>query len=163
MAGQVQPIPEGFRTVTPQIVVKDGEAAIAFYRKAFGAEELCRMPGPDGRGVMHAEIKIGDSIIMLNDEFPGCGPRAPTSLSGSSSVVHLYVEDVDAVFDRAIQAGGKAIMPVSDTFWGDRYGMLTDPSGHFWSVSTHKEDLTPEQIGERAQAFFSKQGCQGEQ
>ena len=162
MAGNVKPIPEGFRTVTPHLTVSDGNAAIAFYKKAFGAEEIMRMPGPDGTGVMHAEIKIGDSMIMLNDEFPGHGPVAPTSLNGTTSVVHLYVEDADAAFDRAVKAGATPEMPVTDMFWGDRFGGVTDPFGHRWSVATRTEDLTPEQCGQRAKEFFAKMGgeCQ---
>ncbi len=162
IAGNVKPIPEGFRTVTPHLTVSDGAAAIEFYKKAFGAEEIMRMPGPDGKGVMHAEIKIGDSIIMLNDEFPGHGPVAPSSLNGTTSVVHLYVKDADAAFDRAVKAGATPAMPVTDMFWGDRFGGVTDPFGHRWSVATHKEDLTPEQCGQRAQEFFAKMGgeCQ---
>ena len=158
MAANVKAIPEGFRTVTAHMTLNDAAAAIEFYKKAFGAEEIMRMPGPGGKGVMHAEIKIGDSIIMLNDEFPDHGPKAPTSLNGTSFVVHLYVNDVDAAFDKAVAAGAKPSMPVTDMFWGDRYGSVTDPFGHQWSVATHKEDLTPEQCGQRAQEFFAKMG-----
>lgn len=164
MANTAQPIPDGFRTVTPHMTVKDGAAAIEFYKKAFGAEEIMRMPGPDGKGVMHAEIKIGDSIIMLNDEFPGHGPKAPTSLNGTSCTIHLYVTDVDAAFNKAVAAGAQPAMPVQDMFWGDRYGGVTDPFGHRWSVATHKEDVTPEECGKRAAQFFANLGgeCQGQ-
>ncbi|MFQ5502105.1 MAG: VOC family protein [Phycisphaerae bacterium] len=155
MSNQVNAVPEGFRTVTPHMTLKDAGAAIEFYKKAFGAEELCRMAGPGGQGVMHAEIKIGDSVIMLNDEFPGCGPMAPTSLNGTSVTVHLYVEDVDKAFNRAVEAGATPAMPVTDMFWGDRYGGVTDPFGHRWSVATHIEDVSPEQCAERAEKFLA--------
>jgi len=155
---EAKKIPEGFRTVTPHITVKNASSAIEFYKKAFGAEEICRMPGPDGSGVMYAELTIGDSRIMLNDEWPGCSVASPQTLNGTAAVIHLYVEDVDAAYKRAVDAGGEAIMPVADLFWGDRYGMLKDPFGHCWSIATHTEDLTPEQIGERAAKWFAEMG-----
>lgn len=147
-------VPEGYRTVTPHLVIKDAAAAIDFYRQAFGAEEIVRMPGPDGK-VMHAEIKIGDSFLMLAEECPemGGGP-APTTLGGSAVTITLYVPDVDGVVARAEKAGGKVTMPVADQFWGDRYGQLQDPFGHRWAVATHKEVLTPEEIGERLQKMM---------
>ncbi|MFQ5411051.1 MAG: VOC family protein [Phycisphaerae bacterium] len=163
MSSKANAIPEGFRTVTPHMTVKDAAAAIEFYKKAFGAEELFRMPGPGGKGVMHAEIKIGDSVIMLNDEFPGCGPMAPTSLKGTSVTVHLYVEDADKVFNRAVDAGATPAMPVTDMFWGDRYGGVTDPFGHRWSVATHTEDVSPEECAQRAETFFATMGDACEQ
>lgn len=146
----VKAIPDGFTTATCHLTVKGASDAMAFYQKAFGAEEIMRMPGPDGQSVMHGEIKIGNSIIMLNDEFPGQGPQAPSSLNGTTSVVHLYVEDADAFYDKAVKAGATAAMPLTDMFWGDRYGSVVDPFGHMWSIATHTEDLTPQQIGERA-------------
>lgn len=149
----VRPIPEGFHTVTPHLVVKDSNAAIAFYTKAFGAKELFRMPGPDGK-IMHAEIMIGDSHVFLADEFPDMGSCAP---SGSSPVtIHLYVPDVDAVHAQAVAAGATAPMPVMDMFWGDRYGKVVDPFGHHWSIATHKQDLTPEQMAEGMKAAFAE-------
>lgn len=160
MAGNVNPIPEGFHTVTPHLTMSDCAAAIEFYKKAFGAEEIMRMPGPGGQGVMHAEIKIGNSMIMLNDEFPNHGPKAPPSLKGTTFVMHLYVEDADASFDRAVKAGATPQMPVSDMFWGDRFGGLVDPFGHHWSVASRKEVLTPEQCGQRAEEFFAKMGAE---
>ncbi len=152
----VKAIPEGFHTVTASLTVKNAAAAIDFYKRAFGAEELFRMNSPDGR-VAHAELKIGDSIIFLNDEYPEYGfARAPQTLGGTTGGINLYVPDVDAAFDRAIKAGGQSKMPVQDMFWGDRYGNLIDPFGHVWSLATHKEDLTPQQVEQRAKAFYAK-------
>jgi uncharacterized glyoxalase superfamily protein PhnB len=145
----VNPIPEGFHAVTPHLVIKDAAAAIEFYKKAFGAEETFRMPGPGG-SIMHAEIRIGDSPIMLAAEYPDWGVVGPETLGGSPVTVHLYVKDVDTVFDQAVKAGAKATMPPADQFWGDRYGKLQDPFGHTWGVATHIEDVPPEEMGERA-------------
>ncbi|MFQ5694656.1 MAG: VOC family protein [Terriglobia bacterium] len=150
-----KPIPEGYHTLTPYLVIKGAAQAIDFYKKAFGAEELFRMPGPDGKTVMHAEIKIGDSIVMLSEEFPGQGPPSPESLGGTPASILIYHEDVDAAFDRAVKAGSKSEMEPQDMFWGDRWGKLKDPFGHSWQVATHKEDLTPEEIGKRAEQFFA--------
>jgi len=150
----VKPIPPGFHTVTPSLVLKDAARAIEFYKKAFGAEEVMRMPGPGGRGVMHAEIRIGDSTIFLGDEWPGYDCKSPESLGGSSGALHLYVADVDAAVKRAIAAGAKETMPIADMFWGDRYGKVQDPFGHTWGLATHTEDLSPEEIDRRAQAFM---------
>ncbi len=158
MAAAAEPIPEGFRTVTPHLVIRNAAEAIEFYKKAFGAEELCRMPSPDGKTVMHAEIKIGDSVLMLCDEFPQMGAQSPQALGGSPVTVHLYVADVDQAYKRAVDAGATAAMPVQDMFWGDRYGKLTDPFGHHWSIATHTEDLAPEDIGKRAAEAFSHGG-----
>ena len=149
MAKAKQPIPDGFHTVTPHLIMKDAAGALEFYKKAFGAEETSRMPGPDGK-VMHAELKIGDSMLMIADEFPDMGSSGPKSIGGSPVTLHIYVDDVDALFDRAVKAGGKVTMPLADMFWGDRYGRLEDPFGHQWSIGTHTEDLTPEEIGQRA-------------
>ena len=154
----VKPIPEGFHTLSPHVVVNDGNKAIEFYKNAFGAEETVRMPGPDGKSVMHAELKIGSSVFMLAEEFPGMGPKSAATLGGSPVILHLYVDDVDALFDRAVKAGAAATMPVMDAFWGDRYGQLTDPFGHVWSIATHKEDLTDEEVGKRAEKFFGEMG-----
>ena len=152
-----QPIPDGYHTVTPHLVVKGAEDAIAFYKKAFNAEETVRMPGPDG-SLMHAEIKIGNSVVMLADENPQMGSQGPKALGGSPATLMLYVNDVDAAFKQAIDAGGKEVMPVADMFWGDRYGQLEDPFGHKWAMATHKEDLTPEEIGKRAAEAFGQGG-----
>ncbi|MFQ5653910.1 MAG: VOC family protein [Planctomycetota bacterium] len=155
MAANVNPIPEGFHTITPLIVVRNAADAIEFYKKAFGAEEIERNPGPDGKGIMHAEVKIGDSILMLCDEFPGCeGWASPASFEGTTVTLHLYVSDVDAVFKRAVEEGCSVKMPVMDTFWGDRYGQLADPFGHRWSVASRVKTLTPEQIAQGAEEFF---------
>lgn len=151
----VKPIPEGFHTLTTHLVVNDGAKAIEYYKKAFGAKEIARMPGPHGK-IMHAEIQIGDTRVMLNDESPEMGARSPKTLGGSPVTLTLYVTDCDKVFKQAVAAGGTATMPMADQFWGDRYGTLKDPFGHQWAVATHKEDLTPEQMDERAQAFFAK-------
>ena len=151
-----KPIPDGYHTVTPYLIVKGAGEAIEFYKKAFGAEELFRMPGPGGRGVMHAEIRIGDSVIMLADEFPDRGYLSPLARGGATSSLLLYVEDVDASFARAIAAGATEKMPVSDMFWGDRYGQVSDPFGHDWSIATHKEDVAPEDMARRQQEFFAK-------
>ncbi|MEE8143413.1 MAG: VOC family protein [Planctomycetota bacterium] len=155
----VKAVPDGFRTVTPHLIVNDGNAAIEFYKRAFNAEELCRMPGPEGK-VMHAELKIGDSVVMLADEFGGAS-AAPKSLNGTTFTCHLYVEDADAAFQRAVEAGAQVIMPVTDMFWGDRYGKVKDPFGHEWSVATHTEDLTPEEITQRGAKFMAnfESGC----
>jgi PhnB protein len=151
---RVKPIPEGHHTITPHLVVRGGAEAIAFYKKAFGAEELGRSPGPDGMSIMHAGLKIGDSILFLNDEFPDMGCRSPQALGGSPITLHLYVKDVDAVFKQAVAAGAQVRMPVTDMFWGDRYGQVTDPFGHVWALATHIEDLTREEIEKRANTAF---------
>ncbi len=161
MAVPGKPIPEGYHSITPHMVISDAGKAIEFYKKAFGAEELFRMPGPGGQGVMHAEIKIGDSVVMMCDEMPQAGRwKAPESLNGTSVSLHIYVADVDKAFQHAIDAGATATMPVMDTFWGDRYGKLTDPFGHEWSIATHKLDLTPEEIAKGAEECFKNmEGC----
>lgn len=150
-----KPIPEDMHTVTPHLVCAGAAEAIAFYVRAFGAAEMGRLDGPDGR-VMHAMIRIGDSAIMLNDEFADKGLLGPKARGGSSVTLHLYVENVDAAFDRAVKAGATVKMPVQDMFWGDRYGVLEDPFGHSWSLATHVRDLTPEQIKAAA-----KEACCG--
>lgn len=153
---QVQPIPAGYHTLTPYLIVRGAAHAIEFYRRAFGAEEVCRLPGPDGFSIGHAEIKIGDSHVMLADEDPQYGTKAPPSSGGTSVSLHMYVADVDAAFQRAVDAGATARMPPTDMFWGDRYGKLVDPFGHEWGLATHKEDVTPEEMARRAQTFYHK-------
>jgi PhnB protein len=149
---KVKPIPEGYHTVTPYLIVKNADRALDFYKRAFGATELLRFPDPSGK-IGHAEIKIGDSVIMLADEFPDRGFKSPQTLGGTTSSVMLYLEDVDAVFKRAIAAGGKEVRPVEDQFYGDRSGFLEDPFGHQWAISTHKEDVSPEEMQQRMQAM----------
>ncbi len=151
MTATVKPVPEGFTAVTPHLVVDGAAAAIDFYRCAFGALEVLRMPMPDGRKIMHAEIAIGGARIMLADELPGMGSPSPKALGGSAVTLMLYVEDADTVFDRAVSSGATVTMPLADMFWGDRYGRLVDPFGHHWAIATHIADLTPEEI-ERAAA-----------
>ena len=153
----VKPIPDGYRTATPYLIVKNAAGAIEFYKKAFGAMEVARLTDPSGK-VGHAEIKIGEAPIMLADEFPEIGARSPHSLGGSPVIILLYVEDVDARFSRAIAAGAKAVRPVKDQFYGDRTGTLTDPFGHTWSIATHKEDVAPEEMDRRYKASMRQGG-----
>lgn len=155
MPTAVKPIPEGFHTVTPHLVIRGAAEAIEFYKKALGAQELSRMTSPDGK-IGHAELKIGDSIIFLADEFPGPGcAKSPQTVGACTSTLNLYVPDVDAAFRKAITAGGKETMPVTDMFWGDRYGTFTDPFGHTWGIATHKQDLSQEEIEQGARAFWA--------
>jgi uncharacterized glyoxalase superfamily protein PhnB len=146
---KAKPIPDGYHTVTPYLAIRDAAKAIEFYKKAFGAEEIFRMPGPDGK-VMHAEIRIGDSPVMISEEFPEYGTKSPQALGGSPVNIFLYVENVDKVFEQAVKAGATVTMPVADQFWGDRYGKLDDPFGHSWSVATHVEDVAPDEMAKRA-------------
>jgi PhnB protein len=157
MSGKVNPIPEGCHTVTPHLIVNDASAAIAFYKKALGAEELMRMEGPGG-SIMHAEIKIGNSKIFLAGEFPQMGSLSPITLKGSPVVIHLYVDNVDAAYNRAVAAGATATMPVTDMFWGDRFGAFVDPYGHKWSVATRIKDMTPAECAKACQEAMSKMG-----
>jgi len=151
MTSKVKPIPEGYHTATPYLIVKDGAGAIEFYKKAFGATELMRMADSSGK-IGHAEIKIGDSVIMLADEVTEMGYRSPQSLGGSPVSILLYVEDVDALFSQAVATGAKVQRPVQDQFYGDRIGGVTDPFGHVWYIATHKEDVSPEEMQKRAAA-----------
>jgi PhnB protein len=146
-----KPIPEGYHTATPYLIIGGAADAIEFYKKAFGAKELFRFPAPDGK-IGHAEIKIGDSPIMLADEFPEMGYKGPQTLGGSPVSIMIYVDDVDTVFNRAVEAGATVKEAVSDKFYGDRMGTLTDPFGHRWHVATHKEDVSPEEMERRAKA-----------
>jgi uncharacterized glyoxalase superfamily protein PhnB len=155
----VKPIPDGYHSITPQLTVKDGAKAIEFYQKAFGAQEMTRMAGPDGR-LMHAELKIGNSPFMLADEMPEQGCRAPGSVGSVTSSLYIYVPDVDAAFRRATEAGAKVVMPVSDMFWGDRYGVVEDPSGHRWGLATHKEDVSPADMEKRGKEFMASMAQQ---
>ncbi len=151
------PIPQGCEHAIPHLVVQGASDAIDFYKNAFGAEEICRMPSPDGR-LMHAEIKIGNSIIYLCDDFPEyCDgkSRNPKALGGSSCTIHTYVHDTDAAMQKALDAGANVKMPATDMFWGDRYGTITDPFGHDWSFATHVKDMTPEEMDKAAAEMFS--------
>ena len=147
----VNPIPDGYQRVTPYLIVDGASAAIDFYREVLGANERMRMPGP-GDKVGHAEIEIGDSVIMLADEHPDMNAHGPKTVGGTPVTLHVYVEDADAVFERAVQAGAKALRPVEDQFYGDRLGEFEDPFGHRWSVATHVEDVTPEEMEKRRAA-----------
>ena len=148
----VKPIPEGYHSLTPYLAVPDAAKAIEFYKQAFGATETMRMPSPDGR-IMHAELRIGNSVIMLSDEMEGGRSRSPQAVGATTGHVFLYVPDVDAAFARAVDAGATAAMPVADMFWGDRYGRVVDPFGHDWSIATRKENLSPAEVGRRSSAM----------
>jgi PhnB protein len=151
----VKAIPSGYHTLTPYMTVRDAARAIEFYKQAFGAVERGAMKGPDGK-IMHAELRIGDSILMLADEQPQFGSLSPQSTGSAGMGLHIYVEDVDSAFDRAVKAGAKVEMPVSDMFWGDRYGKLADPFGHKWSIATHKADLSPEEMERSVMAMMKE-------
>jgi PhnB protein len=145
MAHTAKPVPEGHHTVTPHLVVRGAAQAIEFYKKAFGAQELMRMEGPGGL-IGHAEIKIGDSIIFLADEFPQAPCKSPQSLGSTTCTLNIYLDNVDKTYDTAVKAGGKVAMPLADMFWGDRYGKLKDPFGHKWSIATHTADLSADEM-----------------
>jgi len=150
-------IPSGMHSVTPHLVCAGAANAIEFYKKAFGAEEQARLPGPDGK-IMHAAVKIGDSTVMLVDEMPEWGSLGPKALKGSPVTIHLYVDDADRFVERAAKAGAKVTMPVAEQFWGDRYGKLEDPFGHHWSVATHVRDVTPEEMKKAMQQMSAQKG-----
>jgi uncharacterized glyoxalase superfamily protein PhnB len=157
MPKPVKPVTDGYHTVTPYLVVRGADKAIDFYKKAFGAQEVVRMPAPDGQRLMHAEVKIGDSYVFLCDEFPEYGSgKSPQALNGTPVGLHLYVPDTDATFNQAVAAGATVKMPPADMFWGDRYSKVIDPFGHEWAISTHKEDLSPAEMAERAAKAFQK-------
>jgi len=153
---KVEPVPAEYPGVTPYLSVNDAVAAIEFYKQGFGATEVMRLPGPDGK-LGHAEIKIGDALVMLADEFPEYGNLSPRTLGGSAVRLHLYVEDVDAFFDKAVAAGAKVLIPLANQFYGDRSGRLEDPFGHVWLVSTHIEDVAPEEMQRRMAAYSEKE------
>ena len=155
MPSKVKPIPDGHRTVTPYLAIKNAAKALDFYQRAFGAVESYKLTMPDGR-VGHAEIRLGDSLIMLADEFPEYGGKAPDTLGGSPVSLHLYVEDVDAFVKKAVAAGAKESKPVVDQFYGDRSGQLEDPFGHLWWVATHKEDVPPDEMQKRVEKMFGQ-------
>ena len=156
----VSPIPEGYHSVTPYLILKNAADAIEFYKKAFGAVELLRMAAPGGK-IGHAEIKIGDSPVMLSDEYPDMGFKGPESLGGTPVSLMIYVDDVDKIFPQAIAAGGKEVRPLQNQFYGDRSGTLTDPFGHVWTISTHVEDVPEEELAKRAEAAMKEAGLAG--
>jgi len=150
-------IPDGYHSVTPSLTFKDSQKAIDFYKKAFGAKVLDLFPDPTGRGIMHATLQIGDSIVMMGDEMPaGQGCKSAETLGGSPISLFIYVPNADAAFKQAVAAGGTVAMPVADMFWGDRAGSIRDPFGYSWMIATHTQDLTQEQIRNGAEAFFSQ-------
>ena len=157
----VKPVPDGYNTVSAYLIVKNSAKALDFYKQALGAEPGLRMATPDGKGTMHAEMHLGDSTIMLTDENPQWGAQSPQSLGGSPQSLHIYVDDADALFNRAVEAGCEVVAPIMDAFWGDRYGKVKDPFGHQWGIATHKEDVPPEEMGKRAEAFFASMEQQG--
>ncbi len=156
----VKPIPDGYPQVTPYLFVHDAAAAIEFYKSAFGATERMRMPAPGGK-IGHAELQLGDGLLMVADEFPDFGGRSPKTVGGSPVIVSLYVEDVDAVFDKAVQAGATVVRPVENQFYGDRTCQIADPFGHQWSVATHVEDVPPDEMEKRAAAAMGGGGAPG--
>lgn len=151
----VKPIPDGYHSVTPTLTISGASDAIEFYKKAFDAKEVYRFPGPDGKSIMHAEIRIGDSAIMLCDEMLEMGCLSPKSTGGPSGAIYLYVNDADSVFSKAISVGAQSLMPLFDGFWGDRVGILVDPFGHRWTIATRKKEMSLEEI-QKAGAEFMK-------
>jgi uncharacterized glyoxalase superfamily protein PhnB len=150
-----KPIPDGFHSATPSLIVNNSKEAIEFYKKAFDAQEIYQFPAPDGK-IMHAMIQIGDSFIMMSDEFTMMGCSSPTTIGGTPVTLYLYVEDADKIFKQAVEAGAKVTMPIMDAFWGDRIGSVVDPYGHSWSIATHKIDMTPEGLRKAGEEFFAR-------
>lgn len=159
-SSELKAVPVGFHTITPHLIIKNAADAIKFYTNAFGAKELDRHYGPDGSSVIHAVLKLGDSIVMLAEEFPDMATpskcASPKTIGGNSVMMHIYVEDADIVFAKAISEGATGIFPMMDAFWGDRYGQVMDPYGHIWEIATHKKDLSPEEISNGAKAAFAE-------
>ena len=149
-----KPIPDGFHAITPSMVINDANEAIEFYKKAFDAKEIYRFPTPDGK-ILHAMIQIGDSFVMMSDEFPTMGLKSPSTIGGTAVTLHLYVEDADKIFKQAVDSGAVVTMPIMDAFWGDRYGMVIDPYGHSWAIATHKIDMTPEGMRKAGEEYFA--------
>ena len=160
MADKVKAVPKGFRTVNAYLTVDSGTRALEFYRKAFNAKELARMMYPDGQRLAHAEMKIGNTIVMISDEAPERGVRSPKSFGGTGLRLVLYVRNCDRVYKRALKAGATSLMEPADMFWGDRWSEVQDPFGHRWEIATHKEDVSGEEMGRRSQEFFAKMGGQ---
>jgi PhnB protein len=152
MSAKVKPIPDGYRSVTPYLMVKGAAEAIDFYKRAFNARERMRVPGPGGK-IMHAEIEIGDSVVMLAEEFPDMGALGPLSIGGTPVGIHLYVENVDAIFKQALSAGAREERPLQNQFYGDRSGSLIDPFGHKWNLATHVEEVSPEELQRRMEQW----------
>ncbi len=148
------PIPDGFHTITPALVVNNSKEAIEFYKKAFDANEIFQMSAPDGK-TMHAMIKIGDSFVMMSDEFPDMGYKSPTSIGGTAVTISLYVEDADKIFNQAVKAGAKIAMPIMDAFWGDRFGTVIDPYGHLWAIATHQKDISPDELKKASDQYYA--------
>lgn len=159
MIPAARPVPEGFHSLTPHLIVKGAKKAIDFYRRAFGAETCFCNEIPGAGTVMHAQLRIGDSLLMLNDEFPDWGVLGPDPDGRSPVTIHLYVDDVDAAWQRAVDAGAEVVMPLENQFWGDRYGLLADPFGHRWSLAQRVEDLSPEEVEARSTKFFGGDGA----
>jgi uncharacterized glyoxalase superfamily protein PhnB len=155
MADKLKAVPEGFHTLTPHLTVRDARRAIDFYRKAFGAEVIGVHDGPEGK-IMHATLKIGDSMLMLNDEFPEWGSLGPPSAGGIGVIIHMYLENVDAAFQRVVSAGATVKMPLADAFWGDRYGAVVDPFGHTWSLASKVKDVSKDELDKAAQDMFGR-------
>jgi PhnB protein len=153
----VKPIPEGYHTLTPYLAVDDADRAIEFYKDAFGAEEILRMGGPDGK-IAHAELQLGDSKLMLSDPFPQSNVRPPSERGGTTASIFMYVDDVDRAFEQGKRAGATVVTELENMFWGDRFGTLSDPFGHVWSLAQHVEDLTPEEIAERGKTAMAEMG-----
>ena len=151
----VKPVPEGYHTLTPYLSLDDAAGAIEFYKQAFGAKEQMRMDAPGGK-IGHAQLQIGDSLVMLSDAFPGSSVRPPRELGATNASIFMYVEDVDAVVKKAVDAGATVTTEVEDQFWGDRFGTVTDPFGHVWSIATHVEDVPPEEMAERAKQAMAQ-------
>jgi PhnB protein len=156
MSESPKTIPDGYHSINTYLVVRNADKAIEFYKKAFGAEERFRMHGPDGKSIMHADLKIGDSVLMLTEESKEMKALSPESIGGSPVTMYVYVKDVDAMFNQAISEGATVLKPVSDQFYGDRSGYLTDPFGHLWSIATHKKDLSPDELRRAGEAFFEE-------
>ena len=154
-----KPIPDGFHTTTPSLVVSNSKEAIEFYKKAFDAKEIYQMPAPDGK-IMHAMVQIGDSFVMMSDEFPQMGSKSPTSIGGTAVTLHLYVDDADKTFNQAVEAGAAVTMPIMDAFWGDRFGTISDPYGHSWAIATHQKDLSPEEMKKAGEEYFANMAKQ---
>lgn len=157
----MRPVPEDFHTITPHITVRNASDAVEFYHKAFGAQELLRNFGPDGKSIIHCEMLLGDSRFFINEEYLEWGVKSPLTLQGSPITLHMYVEDVDASWQRAMDAGAEVLMPLADQFWGDRYGIVRDPFGHKWSMASRREDPSPADLHERAKDYFAKSEPRG--